>query len=98
MALAGFGKTFGPGLPEIGVAFLDVAVSGVGPLREAKPVMFQLVGQNLPLPTPTAKPEVQRTMPESCQPPMNPLTHLLTCPPTALPWPNGSSAMKLLLT
>src|SRR5215213_708154 len=90
-AAAGLLNKLGP------VARRAVSFPGTAPLAVAAADHFQLVGQAEPLVTQVGSPEVQRIIPESCQPPMNASCHPEVLEPNLFPCPNGSSAMPLKL-
>src|SRR6266480_1630677 len=87
-AAAGSLKIFGPSGP------LVVWTPGIGLIAVAFPVNSQLVGNWKPLPIEVGNPEVQRQIPESCQPPNRALTQPGIPDPNFLPFPKGRSLEK----
>src|SRR6266404_5042219 len=90
-AAAGSTKIFGPSGP------LVVLTPGTALMAVAFPVNSQLVGNWKPLPIAVGSPEVQRQIPESCQPPTIALAQPGALDANFLPLPIGSSAMPLKL-
>src|SRR5439155_27222968 len=86
-AATGSAKIFGPSERRV------VCTPGIVLIAEAFPVNSQFVGNWKPLPIEVGNPEVQRQIPESCQPPSTALAQPGMLDPNILRLPNGSSAM-----